>query len=62
MVKQFDKDKFKFYMKHLIPYGKFNEFKEQLKNAQTAIEINPDLAEEVREKWIKDYPFLEEFL
>lgn len=61
-MKKFDKEKFKFYMKYLIPYGKLDVFKQKLFAIQTAIKINPELVNEAKQKLIEEYPFTKEFL
>ena len=58
----FNNNKFKFYCKYLIPYGKLNEFKQKLLSIQTAVKINPELAEEAKRQLIEEYPFTQEFL
>ena len=58
----FNKDKFKFYCKYLIPYGKTKDFEQKLKSVQTAVKINPELAEEAKKQLIEEYPFTKEFL
>ena len=57
-----DKDKFKFYCKYLIPYGKLEDFKQRIKSIKTAILINPELAEEAKKQLIEEYPFTKEFI
>ena len=49
-------------MKYLIPYGKLDVFKQKLFAIQTAIKINPELANEAKQKLIEEYPFTKEFL
>ena len=61
-MKEFNKDKFKFYCKYLIPYGKFDEFEQRIKSINLAITLNPKLAEEAKRQLIQDYPFTKEFL
>ena len=61
-MKKFDKEKFKFYCKYLIPYGKFNEFERKLDSINIALSINPELAEEAKKQLIEEYPFTQEFL
>lgn len=61
-MKKFDKEKFKFYCKYLIPYGKFDEFSQRLDSIRLAIQINPELVNEAKQKLIEEYPFTKEFL
>lgn len=56
-----DKDKFKFYLKYCVIPEKLQEFKQKLSSVQTAILINPELAEEAKKQLIEEYPFTQEF-
>ncbi len=59
---QIDKSKLKFYLKYLIPYGQLDKFKQRLDNMMLAVTINPDIAQEALQDFIKEYPFTKEFV
>lgn len=61
-MKEFNKDKLKFYSKYLIPQGQVNKFVERLKSLTLAVQINPELVEEAKQRLIEEYPFTKEFL
>ena len=61
-MKKFDKEKFKFYCKYLIPYGKFDEFEQRIDSINLALKMNSELASEAKQKLIEEYPFTQEFL
>lgn len=39
---QIDKNKLKFYLKYLIPYGQLDKFQQRLNSMMLAVTINPD--------------------
>lgn len=57
----FDKEKFIFYLKYLVLPEKLDEFQNRFKSILLAVKINPSLAQEAKDTFVKEYPFTKEF-
>ena len=61
-MKEFNKEKFHFYLKYCLIPEKIQDFKNKLAAIRTAVKINPELAKEAKKQLIEEYPFTQEFM
>lgn len=58
----FDDKKFNFYVKYVLTPEQRDKFKQKILSMTLAVTINPELAQEIKEQLIKEYPFTKEFI